>query len=448
MFRAPTRSVSRRSFLQVGALGVAGLTLPDLLRLRAAGSAKETSRSKSVIMIYLPGGPSHIDMYDMKPSAPAEYRGEFKPVRTKVPGFDICEHLPLQAKIADKLSVVRGLKTWGAHDPYELLTAQRAQVTGKNPANPRPAFGCVVSKLKGGHGDGMPPYVGIKDLRLLGSYDDPETPAYLGVAAQPFRTGGPGLADLALAPGVTHDGLAERRGLLQSFDTLRRDVDNAQGAVGATDKFRSRALDILSSDKVRDAFDLGKEPEKVRQAYGSGAASDFLLARRLVEAGVSVVTLPARFFAKIGDFTGGVANHWDTHAHHFKFTRLIYPQYDHAISALINDLHQRGLADDVLVVVWGEFGRTPRIGDVTPDGRGHWPEAGFALLSGGGLNMGVVAGETDAKAERAKGVPFSASHVLATIYRVLGIDPAATVPDHAGRPQYILDNREPVRELL
>ena len=435
--------VSRRSFLQIGGLGAAGLTLADLLRLKSQGAVRPEGFPKSVIMIYLPGGPSHIDMYDMKPDAPSEYRGEFKPVHTNVPGIDLCEHMPLQAKIADKLAIVQGMRTGGTHDSYELLTSDRPSVTGKNPNNPLPAFGCVVSRVLGVDGS-VPPYVGIKDQRLAPSYDDPETPAYLGAAYQPFRTTGPGLANLTLPENVTLGRLAERTTLLRSFDTFQRGVDLRNGALAGVDSFTSRAIDIISSNKVRDAFDLAREPESVRTSYGD--ATDFLLARRLVEAGVSVVSLRGSFSVQIpGPFFNP---DWDTHAHNFKFLRLMLPKYDHAIAALITDIYERGLNEDVAVVVWGEFGRTPRIGDVTPDGRGHWPEAGSVLLSGGGLQMGRIAGETDRKGERAKGRPFRSANVLATLYHVLGIDASRTLLDNAGRPRYILDDREPIKELL
>jgi hypothetical protein len=435
--------VSRRNFLRIGGLGAAGLTLPDLLRLRAQGATRPEGTRKSVIMIYLPGGPSHIDMYDMKPEAPANYRGEFNPVRTNVPGIDICEHMPQQAKIADKLAIIQGLKTNGAHDSYELLTTDRPAATGQNPPSPLPAFGCVVSRVRGVI-DSIPPYVGIKDQRLSPAYDDPETPAYLGAAYRPFRTTGPGLANLTLPSDVTLDRLAERTKLLRSFDNFQRGLDVSGGALAGVDSFTSQAIEIIRSNKVRDAFDLTQEPKSVRSAYGG--ATDFLLARRLVEAGVSVVSVRGSFRVKIpGPFFNP---DWDTHAHNFKFLRLMLPMYDQAVAALINDLDQRGMHDDVTVVVWGEFGRQPKVGNVTPDGRGHWPEAGSVFLSGGGLQMGQIVGQTDRKAERAKGRPFRSANILATLYHALGIDPSRTLIDNAGRPRYILDDREPIKELL
>lgn len=444
---------SRRQFLRIGGLGMAGLSLADLLRLKARGEVRAESRSKSVIMIYLPGGPSHIDMYDMKPDAPTEYRGEFKPIHTNVPGIDICEHMPLQTKIADKLTIVRGLKSFaggGNHDAYEILTSD-PRPGEKLPPNPLPAFGSVVSKMRGVDGSGVPPYVGIKNLHLIqpSVNDDPETAAYLGGAHRPFRTTGPGLENLSLADGVTLDRLADRKTLLRSFDHLRRGLDDGAALRADADSYTAQALAMISSNKVRDAFDLSREPESVRAAYGE--STDFLLARRLVEAGVSVVTLPCRYSATIGESFKGTLDHWDTHWHNFKYLRLMLPKYDHAVSALITDLYQRGLDKDVTVVIWGEFGRTPLV-DYTlvpgSGGRGHWPEAGFVLFSGGGLKMGQVIGETDGRAARAKGRPFTPSNVLATLYHTLGIDPAKTFPDHSGRPRYILDEREPIRELV
>jgi len=441
--------ISRRHFLGIGGMGMAGLSLVDLLRIKASGGIQADARDKSVIMIYLPGGPSHLDMYDMKPNAPVEFRGEFSPIRTNVSGIDICEHMPRQAKIADKFSIVQGLRTFGnGHDPYELLTSDPRAAT-KLPPNPLPVFGSVVSKVRDAAGTRVPPYVSISDLHLLrpSLNDDPETASYLGDAYRPFRTTGPGLENLSLANGVTLDRLQQRKTLLRSFDRLRRGLDQSQ-SVRSIDKYTEQALALISSNRVRDAFDLRREPESVRKLYGP--ASDFLLARRLVEAGVSVVTLPGRFPAKIGDFARGSSDHWDTHRHNFKFLRLMLPQYDQAVSALISDIYQRGLDKKVLVVVWGEFGRTPKV-DTVPGfvgGRGHWLESGFIFMAGGGLKMGQVVRETDQHGLRAKGKPVTPANVLSTIYHVLGIDPARTFTDHFGRPRFILDNREPISELL
>jgi hypothetical protein len=433
--------VSRRDVLRIGSLCVGGLSMADLLRLKAQGAIRAETGQKAVIMIYLPGGPSHLDMYDMKPDAPVEYRGEFRPTRTSVPGLDICELMPRQASIADKFAIVRGLKTQGNHDPTELLTGIPAAASGQIGNVRRPAFGCVVSRLRGTGGP-IPPYVSVSDHRLLRQYDDPEDPAYLGPAHRPFNAVGQVMQDLTLHPEVSRDCLEERRALLQAFDGL-------QGGLGAGaevwDAYTARALEMITSTRVRDALDLGRESVRVRDRYGVGL--DFLRARRLVEAGVTVVSVAARFPVRIG---GGINDPggWDTHGHNFTILRAKLPMYDQAVSALLSDLDDRGLLRDVAVVIWGEFGRTPRIGDSTPDGRGHWHESGFALLAGGGLCTGQVVGETDARGERPRFRRYTPQHVLATLYHVLGIDPAGTtLPDHSGRPQYLLDRPERITAL-
>ena len=357
--------VSRRDFLRIGALGVGGLTLADLLRLKAQGAVRSDAAHKAVIMVYLPGGPSHIDMYDLKPDAPAEYRGEFKPIRTNVPGLDVCELMPMHAKIADKFSVLRGLKTQGNHDPTELLTGIPAAASGQIGPVRRPALGCVVSKLQGTQG-AVPPYVSVSSHKLLGSYDDPEEPAYLGPMHRPFAVAGPVMKNLTLVPGVTHEQLENRKKLLGSFDGLRQQIDTSDKKLAGMDSYTRRALDMIASTKVRDALDLSREPDRLRQKYGAG--SDFLRARRLVEAGVSVVSVASRFPVNIG---GGINDPggWDTHGSNFKLLRAKLPIYDQAVYALLTDLHDRGLANDVAVVIWGEFGRTPKIGDSTPTAR-------------------------------------------------------------------------------
>jgi hypothetical protein len=424
--------MTRRGFLKVGALAVGGLTLADLLRLRANGALRAGSPHKAVIMVYLNGGPSHIDLYDLKPDAPTEYRGEFKPIRTNVPGFDICELMPLQAKIADKLAIVRNMQfRQQGHTPPELYTGF---VQGD-----RPSIGSVVSKLRADAAirDGLPPYVYLGDANYVGR------PGFLGKAHEAYIPG-PRAANLGLAREMTLDRLADRRQLLRAFDDLRRDLDDARGSLAGADAFTSQALEMITTDKARDAFDIGKEPESVRARYGAG--TEFLQARRLVEAGVPIVTLTPRN-RKPGEKCNG---EWDHHDHIFRCLRAVVPQLDRSIHALVTDLHERGLAGDVAVVVWGEMGRTPRVGAQrgTTGGRDHWPQAGFALLAGGGLQTGQVVGATDPRGERPKGRPYTPQNVLATLYHVLGIDPATTLPDHQGRPVYLLDDRDKVAELV
>jgi hypothetical protein len=446
MASAASRSVSRRELIRTASLAFGGLSIGTLLRLQAEAKPNQPSgRQKSVIMIHLLGGPSHIDMYDMKPDAPAEYRGDFLPTKSNVSGMEMCELMPQQAKIADKLAIVRGIRFCGAHDVYQLLSGYRERpvTTGKVGSTPRPAFGCIVSKLLGERIRSIPPYASLGDLRLLSAYDDIETPAYLGSAYGPFRVDGPGQKNLTLN-GITPGRLQDRKTLLQELGRARDRVESAYEAVSTVDQFTAQALEILTSTRTSDAFDISQEPKGVREAYGG--YDDLLLARRLVEAGVPVVTLPARFVVRVpgAPDPGG----WDTHAYNFKLLREKLPRYDHAIAALINDLSDRGRLDDTAVVVWGEFGRQPKVGNVTPDGRGHWPSAGFALLAGGGLNTGQTIGETDKYGERSTGRPLSPSNILATLYHVLGINVNETLLDHSGRPQFLLDDREPIRQLL
>ena len=432
---------SRRNFLSVGALTLGGLSLADLLRLEARGGDAESSPRKSVIFIYLPGGPSHIDLYDMKPDAPVEIRGEFKPIKTNVPGMDVCELLPLQAKIADRFSIVRGFLTTGGHD-------SRMLTTGFKPGVYRPAFGSVVSKMLPGAGGGLPPYVTLVQETNLPFGQDP---AYLGPAHAPFGIRGKGMADLSPPKGLTLDRLDDRNGLLRDIDTMRRDLDAQQ--IDKMDAFTVRALDMVRSSRVRDAFDLSREPEKVKAAYGKSPGTlQFLLARRLVEAGARVVTLCGGWVNNGEGDSPSTLSNWDTHEDNFGRLRVQAPHFDRALYVLLTDLQQRGLDKDVIVVAAGEMGRSPRVGKSTgatnsPNGRDHW-ETGFALMAGGGIANGRVVGETDRLADRAKGKPFTPQNLLATLYALLGIDSAATVPDHTGRPQFLLDDRDRIDELL
>jgi len=433
------RGIGRRGFLRFGTLAFGGLTLADVLRLRAS-AAPNARRTTSAILIHLSGGPSHLDMYDMKPDAPVEYRGEFHPIATNVPGIDLCELMPMQARIADKFAILRGAQVANLHtgnmfySGYPWQESPRASVPGEAR---RPAIGSVVSRLRPGE-SGMPPYVSIENQ------PDWERAYYAGIEHEPIRVGGGGareaIDNMGRHQGIAAPRLDERRDLLQSLDAVRCDMDLGTTGRGV-DGFRRRAFDIIGSTRVRDAFDLDREPAEARERYGEGPfrhgphpGRSLLLARRLIEAGVSVVTV-------------GLHN-WDTHSHNFSTLRELVPPLDRALYALITDLDDRGLLDDVVVVMGGEFGRTPRIGDQTPDGRSHWPEAGFLWIAGGGLKTGQVIGATDARGEAVVGNPIGMQSVLATVYRVLGIDPAVTIPDHNGRPQFLLDDREPLSALI
>jgi hypothetical protein len=424
----------------VGALTLGGLTLGDVLGLRAA-SAASGRRPKSAIMIHLSGGPSHLDMYDMKPHAPREYRGEFNPIRTNVLGMEICELMPLQARIADKFTILRGVQLIHPlhtgnefYSGYPWQENPRASVPGEAR---HPAVGSVVSRLRPGD-PGIPPYVSVEN------HADWERAYFAGAEHEPVRVGGgrdrEALENMARRREVSAGRLASRVDLLRDLDSLRRAAEPTPAARGI-DGFHARALEIVLSSRVRAAFDLDQEPAKVRARYGEGPfrhgphpGRSLLMARRLVEAGVSVVTV-------------GVHN-WDTHRENFITLREQLPVLDRALHALVTDLDERGLLGDVAVLMGGEFGRTPRVGDQTPDGRGHWPEAGFLWAAGGGLKTGQVIGATDARGERVAGNPVRMQNVLATLYHVLGIDPATTLRDHNGRPQYLLENREGVPGLL
>ena len=420
--RAFCDGVARRDFLTLGALG-AGLTLADALRLRAASPAKkggDRTPSKSVIMVYLPGGPSHIDMYDPKPDAPAEFRGEFKAIPTSVPGVQICEHMPMQAKMMDKLAVLRSVVSVDEHSDSLVMTGYPEQV---NRTAGHPSFGSVLSKLQGG-ADDVPPFVSLRGMSVG------TQPGYLGVAHRPFTPDGPAQQNLKLVSGVPPARLDERKSLLQGFDTARRDID-ATGGMKGMDAFTARAFDMIASGAVRNALDLKQEDPKSRERYKG--VENFLTARRLVEAGVKFVTLSY----------GG----WDTHAGNFKQLKTQLPLLDRGVATLVQDLHDRGLADDVVTVVWGEFGRTPKI-NATDAGRDHWSPVMSAMVAGGGLKMGQAVGASSARAEYPKDRPYKVAQVLATIYRAVGVDPAMTFPNGTGRPMSVLDDREPVAELL
>jgi hypothetical protein len=448
--------MSRRDFLNAGMLGGA-LTLPDLLRLRAQGATADNTSGKSVILVCLNGGPSHIDMYDLKPAAPVELRGEFKPIATNVSGVEISELMPLQARIADKLSIVRSMQ-WPLDDGHHLHLV----FTGFPKTAARPSFGSVVSRLQQERSQEspLPPYVSMAQFPPHPVLAGHEEPSYVGKAHRPFvpyeagslASGritytGPGAGEvknLDLASGVTRDRLTSRTTLLSALDNLRREIDS-HGELAATDSFTLQALDMITSSRVREAFDLSREPAGVQAKYGGDIeykydpdrrrcweGSKFLLARRLVEAGVPVVTLAV-----------GV---WDTHSDHFTYQRDNVPLLDRSLHALITDLHDRGLDKDVAVVVCGEMGRTPRVNKT--GGRDHWPSAGFAVFAGGGLRMGQVIGATDSRGERPQTRPYNPQNILATAYHVLGIDPSLTFTDHAGRPRYLLDDQEKIAELI
>jgi hypothetical protein len=413
--------VNRRNFLKIGAFG-AGLTLADILRLRAGatgppGRAAGT-RAKSAIMIYLPGGPSHMDMYDLKPDAPAEFRGEFRPIQTNVNGVQICEHFPMQAHMWDKLACIRSIVSVEEHSDSLVMTgkSQRENMTANHPS-----FGAVVSRARSGYDSAMPAFVSLRGMSRG------TEPGFLGIAHRPFTPTGPGVENLRPLTQVSHERMSDRRAMLEAFDGVQRELD---ASVAGLDAFTARAFDMIASGGVRNALDLTREPASVRERYRGLAP--FLTARRLVEAGVGCVTLS----------TGG----WDTHDQNFQQLRRQLPDVDRGVANLVQDLHDSGLLDDVVVVMWGEFGRTPRI--TANAGRDHWSPVMSALVAGGGMRMGQAIGASTARGEQPQDRRYTVPQVLATLYRAIGIDPATTFNNSAGRPVHIVDDREPVRELV
>jgi len=438
--------LNRREFLRVGGLGLAGLTLADLLRHDAianqgATAEATTRRPKSVIYVVLNGGPSHIDMWDLKPQAPSEYRGPFSPISTSLPGAQICEHMPLQAAMMNQTALVRGIRSVENDHYLSEVYSGLPRSSGK-----RPAFGSIVSKL-------APTQVALPTYVSLSESSDPfdyEKPHYAGAGHAPFRPFKETLSDLT--PVRSMDQLDNRKVLLSAFDQLHRHMDQPD-AFGGLDRFQAKALEMIASSKVRDAFDLSGESPETLARYGHKAGKfphqtakqymydwdgkPFLMARRLVEAGVRVVTLHAAAWDHHSSADGDI----------FFALKCLMPVLDMSVTALVNDLKDRGHTEDVLVVVLGEFGRTPKISPLGP-GREHWADAGCTLFYGGGLAMGQVIGETDVRAERSINGKISFQNVMSTIYHVLGINPEIKLPDFNGRPQYLLDDPAPIRELV
>ena len=430
--------LSRRDMLRIGTLSVGGLSLPQIL---AAEQASGHRTHKSVIMIYMCGAPGHQDMYDLKMNAPAEIRGEFKPIATNVPGIEICEHMPRLARIMDKCVPLRSVhgSPDGNHDSFICYTGRTVR---NQPPGGWPSMGAVTSKLLGSVDQAVPAFVGLSPDAGHPPYGSPGLPGFLGVSHAAFRPNGASSTDIVLKD-LTQARLADRRSLLGDVDRLRRDID-ATRALDGMDSLTRSAFDILTSSRLAKALDVSDEPESVRERYGKGDPNrfgdgaprnleHFLVARRLVEAGARVVTLN---FGR-----------WDFHSDNFNGMRDTHlPQFDQGLSALIEDLHARGLDKDVAVVAWGEFGRTPLINKDA--GRDHWPQVGGGLLAGGGFRTGQVIGATDRLGGEIVDRPVHFAEVLATLYRHLGIDPAeASLRDHTGRPQYLLDNPTPLPEL-
>lgn len=436
---------SRRNFLKIGTLGLTGLTLPQLLQAEAAAGVR--SSRKSVIMIYLVGGPPHQDLFDLKPHAPREVAGPWRPIATNVPGMEICEALPQLARMADKFALIRSLVGNQAdHDAIQVFNGHHPQ--GLKPAGGWPQFGSVVAKTLGGQDASTPPFVSLCYTCTHPPYNEPG-PGFLGPAHSPFRPLGPTRDDLVLN-GVSLERLAHRRELLASFDQFRREADTRRMMEGM-DSFATQAMGLLTSSRLAEALDISREAPSTIERYGTGNDKIFidengaprvpqslLLARRLIEAGVRVVTLN---YSKWDWHGGPYGTIFDREAEDF-------PVFDRCLSALLEDLHERGLAEDCSVIVWGEFGRTPMISAQV--GRDHWPQVNCALVAGGGMRTGQVLGATDRLAGEAVSRAVTYGEIYATLYHNLGIDAAVTtLVDLSGRPQYLVeDDARPLPELV
>jgi hypothetical protein len=434
--------VSRRGFLRIGGLGITAgcLSLADISRAEAASGISGT-RHKAVINVFLGGGPPHQDMWEIKTEAPDGIRGEFRPINTNVPGIQIGECFPQIAARADKCVFIRSVV--GARDNHAAFQCNTgwmpdslAQIGG------RPSLGAAVSRVKGPVDPSVPPFVGLAKPTQHMPWSDVGTHGFLGIAHAAFKPDGQGMANLTLK-GVALEQLGDRRKLLSSFDSLKRDLD-AGGQMKGLDSLQQRALGVLTSSKLLDALDVSKEPQKLRDRYGDGKPYKFqydgaptcndqlLMARRLIEAGVRVVTLSY--------------GRWDSHGKNFDLVRDHGGKLDQCVSALTDDLEARGMLNDVCVIVWGEFGRTPRINKDA--GRDHWPQVSCALMIGGGLKTGQAIGSTNRLGEYAVGRPVKFQEIHATLYHALGIDPATTtIIDPTGRPQHLVE-MEPIRELI
>ncbi len=443
--------LSRRAFLRLGALTLGGLHWPRL----AQADAPSRPSATAVILFWMWGGPSQFETFDPKPDAPAEYRGPFRPIRTTVPGMDVCELFPRLASQGRRLALIRSLHhTMASHNDGSIEV-----LTGKTPAmadptstakSDHPDFGMIASRMRGPRPDGQPPYVGIPTQPFM------TRPTYLGLQHQGFAAGGPAAAgyvppNLGLVGGVTVEQLTDRRQLLAQFDQLRRTAD-VDGRLEGTDRLRTAAFELLANPQVARAFDVGREGPRLRDRYGRHAwGQSCLLARRLAEAGTGVITIDA-----LAPERGRpIYFSWDDHANAqpgwdlAEGMRWRAPFMDQALAALIEDIHERGLDRDILVVAVGEFGRTPRLSyNSGRMGRDHWPQAMCALISGGGFRVGQVIGATNSRGEFPRERPLTPQDLLATVYRHLGIDRRHEFRDFGGRPVPVLSEGLPIAELV
>ena len=445
--------LSRRSFVQLGVAGMTSASLAATLQAKELSAARGLAKKNtSVILLWLDGGPSHLDLYDMKPEAPPEVRGLWNPISTNVPGLEITELFPLQAQVADKFSIVRSLH----HDNGDhytaghwMLTGRGGNVNGSQTSGKHPFFGSIATKMLGARQTGMPPYAAVPYASSIGLRPGYFGGNYLGPEHNPFETEGDPNAsnfqvqNLSWGKDFSVERLADRRSLLARFDTLRREIDSS-GKFEALNQFERQAYELVTGERARVAFDLNREPAAMRERYGRNSwGQSVLLARRLVEAGSTFVTC----------FFGGWDQHWDLR----KSMNNFLPRVDQCVAALFSDLAERGLYDQVLVVLMGEFSRTPRMNDggnggaagsMGEPGRDHWGNSMFCLLGGGGVQGGRIIGSTDRKGEAPQDRPVRPGDIHHTIYKVLGVDPQLQFLDHGGRPTIAIDHGAVIEELF
>jgi len=443
------QGLTRRSLLKAGYLGLAGLSLADLLRIEAKAKENSTAQGKelSIILVWLDGGPPQHETYDPKPDAPIEFRGPLKPISTSVPGVAISELLPEHARHMDKMAIIRSMH----HHTGDHFAAAHWMLTGVlgstslNLAPQNPSAGAIIAKLKGAKRPGLPAYVGLPNTHSVGLAPGYHGGAYLGLAYNPFSADGDPNSDNYQVPNLTPPSgvdlprLTERRSLLQAFDQVRRDVD-ASGVMEGIDRFGQDAYAMVSSPATRSAFDIRKESPRLRDRYGRNTwGQSALVARRLVQAGVRFVTLTY----------GG----WDYHSSLEVGMKRVLPQLDQAVGTLIDDLAMRGLLETTIVLVMGEFGRTPRINQGLPGidpvpGRDHWGDLMSVLVAGGGFTPGRVVGTSNSRGEVPKDCPITPPDLLVTLYHQMGIDPATTFHDRSGRPIPIGSTGRVIHELF
>lgn len=425
--------VGRRGFVKAGLTGLAGLSLPRLLQLQAVAARPSRRNDTAVIYLELAGGPTQHETYDPKPNAPAEYRGPLKTVNTSIAGVQFCELMAEQAKIMDKLVILRAVH----HDSGSHQTSAHLTQTGyylrdrQSRENDMPCIGSVAARMCGANQPGLPPFVSIPNSMRYGRA------AWIGKGFNPFETIKNAdkqpfvVPNLTLVGGLTQDRLNDRRALLTGFDKNRQVLDN-NGVADAQSEFTRQAFEMVTGDKARTAFDVSAEPETVRQRYGeSSIGQNLLLARRLVEAGVKFVSVRVNTLGS-----------WDDHNGIEKRMKAKGPAFDQGVSALVSELHERGMNRDVMVVAMGEFGRTPRVNKNA--GRDHWGRVMSVMLAGGDLKAGQVIGSSDSQGGAPTDNPYRPENILATIYQHMGIDPASTFEDNSGRPRYLLEERTPI----